>query len=70
MLYIPLVESSYWECNILGENLCLINSDKNQIWMWMWIRQPDVDPAAFSFLLKSSFLDIWQGSECTSAFWY
>ena len=62
MLYIPLVESSHWECNILGENLCLINSDKNQIWMWMWIRQPDVYPAAFSILLKSSFLDVWQGS--------
>ena len=28
MLRIPLVESRYWEGNILGENLYLINSDK------------------------------------------
>ena len=70
MLYIPLVESSYWECNILGENIYLINNDKNQIWMWIWIWQPDVDPAAFSIRLKSSFLDVWQGSEWTSAFRY
>ena len=29
MLYIPLVESSYWERIISGENLYLINSDKS-----------------------------------------
>ena len=31
MLQIPLVESSYWVRNILGENLYLINSDRQQI---------------------------------------
>ena len=31
MLYIPLVEPSFWECNISGENLYLINSVKNQM---------------------------------------
>ena len=31
MLHIPLMESNYWERNIFGENLYLINSDKNQI---------------------------------------
>ena len=42
MLHIPLVESSYWVCNISGENLYLINSDKNQIIsMKMRIRQPN-----------------------------
>ena len=41
MLHIPLVESRYWERNILGENLYLINSDKKQITSTqMWIRQP------------------------------
>ena len=69
-MYIPEVESSYWARNISGENLYLINSDKNQMWMWIWIQQPDVNPAAFSILLKSSFLDGGQGSQCPSAFWY
>ena len=41
MLQIPLVEPSYWVRNILGENLYLINSDKNQITSTqMWIQQP------------------------------
>ena len=31
MLQIQLVKSSYWERNISGENLYLIDSDKNQI---------------------------------------
>ena len=31
MLHISLVASSYWVRNISGENLYLINSDKNQI---------------------------------------
>ena len=69
-MYIPEVGSSYWERKISGENLYLINSDKNQMWMWMWIQQPDVNPAAFSILLKISFLDGGQGSQCTSTFWY
>ena len=31
MLRMSLVESSYWERNISGENLFLTDSDKNQI---------------------------------------
>ena len=64
MLHIPLVESSYWVCNISGENLYLINSGENQLTSTqMW------DLVALPILLKSSLFDESQGSKCTFAFW-
>ena len=44
MLHMSLVESSYWERNISGENLFLTDSDKKpnnlNLDMEMWIRKP------------------------------
>ena len=51
--------------NILGEYLYLINSEKKPINL-----NPDVDLAALPILLKSSLLEAWQNSECTSDFWH